>query len=121
MLPPLTRSLGLPDWTAGAIFSLSAAVWVVTAPYWGARSNVLGRRPVTAIGMFGFAASMALFALFSVAAVLGWIKGWMLVFVLLLFARTLFGVFGSATTPASQAYVADRTAPARRWEAQQAP
>ena len=27
VLPPLTRELGLPDWTAGAIFSLSAAIW----------------------------------------------------------------------------------------------
>src|SRR5690606_4207227 len=44
VLPPLTRELKLPDWTAGAIFSLSAAVWVVTAPYWGAKSNVWGRR-----------------------------------------------------------------------------
>ncbi len=109
VLPPLTRTLGLPDWTAGAIFSLSAAVWVVTAPYWGARSNHMGRRPVTAIGMFGFAASMLLFAVFSAAALMQWITGWALVFALLLFARTLFGVFGSATTPASQAYVADRT------------
>jgi MFS family permease len=116
VLPPLTRSLGLPDWTAGAIFSLSAAVWVVTAPYWGARSNVMGRRPVTAIGMFGFAASMALFALFSIGALMGWIKGWMLIFALLLFARTLFGVFGAATTPASQAYVADRTTREERTE-----
>ena len=44
VLPPLTRELSLPDWTAGAIFSLSAAIWVVTAPYWGAKSNVWGRR-----------------------------------------------------------------------------
>jgi MFS family permease len=116
VLPPLTRSLELPDWTAGAIFSLSAAVWVVTAPYWGARSNVMGRRPVTAIGMFGFAASMALFALFSIGALMGWIRGWMLIFLLLLFARTLFGIFGAATTPASQAYVADRTTREERTE-----
>jgi MFS family permease len=109
VLPPLTRELGLPDWTAGAIFSLSAAIWVVTAPYWGAQSNIWGRRPVTAIGMFGFAASMLFFALASVAALLGWITGWVLVFGLLLVARTLFGVFGSATNPAAQAYVADRT------------
>jgi MFS family permease len=109
VLPPLTRELKLPDWTAGAIFSLSAAIWVVTAPFWGAQSNTLGRRPVTAIGMFGFAASMLFFALTSVAALLGWISGWVLVFVLLLVARTLFGVFGSATNPAAQAYVADRT------------
>lgn len=109
VLPPLTRSIGLPDWTAGAIFSLSAAIWVVTAPFWGAKSNIWGRRRVTAIGMFGFAISMLLFALTAMAALLNWITGWFLIFVLLLFARTLFGVFGSATNPAAQAYVADRT------------
>lgn len=109
VLPPLTRALELPDWTAGAIFSLSAAVWVVTAPYWGRRSSQWGRRPVAAVGMFGFAASMFFFAAASMAALLGWISGWVLVFVLLLSARTLFGVFGSATNPAAQAYVADRT------------
>ena len=50
VLPPLTRELKLPDWTAGAIFSLSAAIWVVTAPYWGGKSNAWGRRRVAAIG-----------------------------------------------------------------------
>lgn len=109
VLPPLTRELKLPDWTAGAIFSLSAAVWVVTAPYWGAKSNQWGRRRVAAIGMLGFAASMFFFALVSLFALLGWISNWILIFVLLLVARTLFGVFGSATNPAAQAYVADRT------------
>jgi MFS family permease len=109
VLPPLTRELGLPDWTAGAIFSLSAAIWVVTAPYWGSKSNDWGRRKVAAIGMFGFAASMFFFALVSLFALVGWITDWVLVFILLLIARTLFGVFGSATNPAAQAYVADRT------------
>ncbi len=116
VLPPLTRELGLPDWTAGAIFSLSAAIWVVTAPYWGNRSNLWGRRKVAAIGMFGFAASMFFFALTSMAALLGWIDNWVLIFVLLLVARTLFGVFGSATNPAAQAYVADRTSREERMD-----
>lgn len=116
VLPPLTRELKLPDWTAGAIFSLSAAIWVVTAPYWGNRSNAWGRRKVAAIGMFGFAASMFLFALSAMAALLGWITDWVLVFVLLITARTLFGVFGSATNPAAQAYVADRTSREERMD-----
>ena len=109
VLPPLTRELGLPDWTAGAIFSLSAAVWVVTAPYWGAKSNIWGRRRVAAIGMIGFAASMFFFALVSFLALMNWLSDWLMIFILLLVARTLFGVFGSATNPAAQAYVADRT------------
>lgn len=116
VLPPLTRELKLPDWTAGAIFSLSAAVWVVTAPYWGAKSNQWGRRRVAAIGMLGFAASMFFFALISLFALLGWISNWILIFVLLLVARTLFGVFGSATNPAAQAYVADRTSREERMD-----
>lgn len=116
VLPPLTRELNLPDWTAGAIFSLSAAVWVVTAPYWGAKSNQWGRRRVAAIGMLGFAASMFFFALISLTALLGWITDWVLIFVLLLVARTLFGVFGSATNPAAQAYVADRTSREERMD-----
>ena len=109
VLPPLTRELGLPDWTGGAIFSLSAALWVVTAPYWGARSNEWGRRPVTALGMIGFALSMLLFGLVSAVALAGWIGNWVWVFGLLLAARALFGIFGSATNPAAQAYIADRT------------
>src|SRR6185436_15271725 len=86
-----------------------AGVWVITAPFWGGKSNTWGRRPVTAIGMAGFAISMLLFGAVSLMALLGWMSGWVLIFVLLLFARTLFGVFGSATNPAAQAYVADRT------------
>jgi len=116
VLPPLTRELKLPDWTAGAIFSLSAAIWVITAPYWGSKSNSWGRRKVAAIGMFGFAASMFFFALSAMAALLGWISDWVLIFVLLITARTLFGVFGSATNPAAQAYVADRTSRAERMD-----
>src|SRR5690606_8518985 len=85
------------------------AIWVVTAPYWGAKSNTWGRRRVAAIGMFGFAASMFFFALSAAAALVGWISGWVLIFVLLITAGTLFGVFGSSTNPAAQAYVADRT------------
>ena len=53
--------------------------------------------------MFGFAISMLLFGAVSLAALLGWMSGWVLIFVLLLTARTLFGVFGAATNPAPQA------------------
>lgn len=116
VLPPLTRELDLPDWTGGAIFSLSAAIWVVTAPFWGAKSNSWGRRRVAAIGMFGFAVSMFFFALTAMAALLGWITGWVLVFILLISARSLFGIFGSATNPAAQAYVADRTSREERMD-----
>ena len=59
---------------------------------------------------------MFFFALSAMAALLGWISGWVLIFVLLITARTLFGVFGSATNPAAQAYVADRTSREERMD-----
>ena len=76
----------------------------------------MGRRKVAAVGMVGFAASMFFFALISAFALVGWIGNWVLVFILLLTARSLFGIFGSATNPAAQAYVADRTSREERMD-----
>lgn len=114
VLPPLTRELALPDWTAGAIFSLSALCWSLSSPFWGKRSNRWGRRVTSAIGLAGFATSMTLFLVSAHAARSGWIEGAVLIFVCLALSRTIFGLVGSATTPSAQAYVADRTSPHER-------
>ena len=74
ILPPLSRDLGLPDWMAGAIFSLSTALWAITSSFWGRKSNDWGRRPVAALGMLGFSVSMLLFgtsAALAMAILLG--------------------------------------------------
>ncbi len=109
VLPPLTRELGFPDWTAGAIFSFSALLWAVVSPVWGRLSGEWGRRRIVAIGMFGFSISMALFGFFAWLGRMDVISYWPLLFVVLLLARSLFGLLGSGANPAAQAYVADRT------------
>ena len=109
ILPPLVRDLGLPDWMAGAIFSLSAAMWAICSSFWGRKSNEWGRRRVAALGMLGFSVSMLLFGTFAALAMAGYIKSALVVFVCLLCSRTLFGLVGSGTNPAAQADVADRT------------
>lgn len=114
VLPPLTRDLGLPDWMAGAIFSLSAAMWVLASPFWGRKSNIWGRRKVAALGLAGYSASMLLFGLSGLAALSGLVTIPFLIFASLLASRSLFGLIGSGTNPAAQAYVADRTDPANR-------
>ena len=116
VLPLLVRELAFPAWTAGAIFSLSALAWVLFSPFWGQMSNRYGRRPIAAMGMMGFAASMLLFGLAGTAGLVGLITSWPIVFVMLLSGRSLFGIFGSGTNPAAQAYVADRTDAANRTE-----
>ena len=58
VIPPLTRELALPDWMAGAIFSLSALCWSLTSPIWGKQSNRWGRRRIVSFGLAGFGTSM---------------------------------------------------------------
>ena len=114
VVPILTRELEMPDWTAGAIFSLSAAVWTFCSPFWGRKSSEWGRRPVIAIGMLGYCVSMGLLGLVASLALSGYIQGVALTLTGLLIARSLFGLIGSGTSPAAQAYVADRTSPEER-------
>ena len=80
VLPLLVRELAFPAWTAGAIFSLSALAWVLFSPFWGQMSNRYGRRPIAAMGMMGFAASMLLFGLAGTAGLVGLITSWPIVF-----------------------------------------
>lgn len=116
ILPPLSRDLGLPDWMAGAIFSLSAALWAITSSFWGRKSNDWGRRPVAALGMLGFSVSMLLFGTSAALAMAGYLQSSLVIFICLLASRTLFGLFGSGTNPAAQAYIADRTSRDKRTE-----
>ncbi|MFN7179908.1 MFS transporter [Hyphomonas sp.] len=114
VLPQLTREMAMPDWMAGAVFSLSALLWSLCSPFWGKRSNIWGRRRVAAAGMFGYAASMFLIWVTGSLALAGILTNLVAVFVCLALARSLFGAIGSATNPAAQAYVADRTSKAER-------
>lgn len=113
VLPPVARDLGLTEVQVGAIFSLSALLWVVTSPYWGRTSDVWGRKPIMLIGLCGFGTSTIGFAVFIWMGMQGMI-GLALLFPLLVGVRAIFGAFGSGTMPASQAYVADRTTRAER-------
>jgi MFS family permease len=113
ILPPLSRQLGLSAVQTTSIFSVSAAVWVVTAPYWGRMSDHWGRKPVMLMGLLAFALSFALFASVMLGGLHKWIPA-ALVFPLLIVTRSLYGTLGSGTSPAAQAYVADRTTPKER-------
>lgn len=108
LLPAITRQIGLPDTLAPAIFSLSALLWGITSPLWASESDKRGRKPLIALGLAGFALSMTLCGMVVFAGLHRWIAP-MTVFVTLLLCRALFGLVGSASNPASQAYVAERT------------
>lgn len=115
LLPPLARRMQLPDTSVGWIFSLSALIWVFASSFWGRMSDAKGRKPIIALGLAAYGVSMTLFGLVCVAGVNQWAPP-LAIFAGLMLARAIFGAVGSASSPAGQAYVADRTAPHERTE-----
>lgn len=115
LLPPLARRMGLPDTSVGWIFSLSALIWVFASSFWGRMSDRKGRKPIVALGLAAYAVSMTLFALICVVGINHWVAP-TIIFIGLLLARAIFGAVGSASSPAGQAYVADRTTQEERTE-----
>jgi len=113
VLPAIGRSIGIPDPMVAAIFSLSALLWAFSSPWWARASDRRGRKPLMIIGLTGFMMSMIACAL-VVAAGLYKLAPPMVIFVLFLFARALFGLFGAASNPATQAYLAEHTPPEQR-------
>jgi MFS family permease len=116
VLPAIGREVGIPDVLISSIFSLSALAWGVMSPVWARMSDKRGRKPMVILGMAGFAVSMLGFGFF----ILMGLKGLMVplaVFAGAALSRAIFGLVGSASNPAAQAYVADRTAPADRTNA----
>ncbi|HEY2710260.1 MAG TPA: MFS transporter [Caulobacteraceae bacterium] len=113
VLPAIGRSIGIPDPMVAAIFSLSAVLWAASSPFWARQSDIRGRKPMMLVGLAGFAISMTLCGL-VVSAGLAKLAAPMTIFAFFLVSRAIFGFFGAASNPATQAYVAERTSPAER-------
>ncbi|MDH2356771.1 MFS transporter [Bradyrhizobium sp. SSUT112] len=113
VLPSIGRSIGIADWMVTAIFSLSSLLWAVTSPFFARQSDLRGRKPLMIIGLAGFAVSMVLCGL-VVSAGLAHLTTPTIVFGCFLVCRAIYGLFGSATSPANQTYIAERTCPADR-------
>ena len=107
VLPPLTRELGLSTLQGGLILTCSAIMWVVFCPWWGRRSDELGRKRVIIIGLAGYGLGAVLFALFTQAGLDGVFSSATLVWLLLVGSRMIVGGMYAAASPAAQAYIAD--------------
>lgn len=113
VLPPIARRLGMGEFETTMMYSLSSFLWMATSPYWGRRSDTIGRKPVIMLGILSFAISTLIFALLVLVGLLHWLPLTYL-FPLLLLSRGIFGGVGSGLGSASQAYIADRTARTER-------
>lgn len=113
VLPPAGRELGFSELQVGTIFTVSAVLWMLGAPFWGNRSDEVGRRPLILLGLAAFSISMGGFAFVLHLGLSGYLA-LLPTFVFLVITRSIFGGFGSAGVPSAQAYIADRTAPHER-------
>jgi len=116
VLPAIGREIRMPDLLIALIFSLSAAIWTVSAPFWARQSDRRGRKALMQVGVAGFGVSMLLCAAIIYAGLNGLLAA-AATFILFAAARCIFGIFGSAANPAAQAYVAGRTSEAERTNA----
>lgn len=116
VLPALGRSLHAPDSAVAAVFSVSALLWVIAAPFWANRSDRHGRRAMVLVGIAGFTVSLGLCGLCLALGINGWL-GPVATFVAFVAGRVIYGTFGSAAPPAVQAIVAGRTSREERTQA----
>ena len=108
VLPAIGREIGIRDTLIAAIFTLSAVLWTISAPFWAKQSDHRGRKPMIMTGLIGFGVSMLGFALVVLAG-LNKLFVPMVIFAGAALTRAVFGLIGSASNPAAQAYVADRS------------
>ncbi len=113
VLPSIGRALKIDDIFIAMVFSLSAVMWTIFAPYWGRKADHMDRKRLTMIGVLGYFGSKLVLAIVVFAGLAGTI-GPMTTIIAFIIFRSLYGIFGSASPPAAQAYVADRTSAADR-------
>ena len=108
LVPPLARDLGLSVIQTSSIFAISALAWALTSAFWGRASDKYGRRNIAILGLIGYAVSLiALITPLFLAEKN--ILNITLLFPALVLGRLINGLLGSATRPATFAYMADIT------------
>lgn len=108
VMPTVGREIGISDFLIAGIFSLSALMWAISSPYWAGLSDRRGRKPLILVGLSGFVFSMMGCGLVVLAG-LDRMAAPFIVFLAFLVIRSSYGIFGSASATAAQAYVADHS------------
>lgn len=113
LVGPISRSLGLAEWQAGATVTGAGVGMVLCARPWGMASDRYGRRRVLLIGVFGFALAYALLCAVILSALTIQLPV-MLTFIALAVSRMIAGGFYAAVPAAGTALVADHVERADR-------
>jgi MFS family permease len=113
ILAPLGRELRLSEVQVGLLSTAYSLMQLLLSPYWGKRSERVGRKRTLLGGVLGFGAGFLAFGALAELGRFGLVSGASL-FALLVATRAATGIFSAATVPSAQAYMADITGPEQR-------
>ena len=105
ILAPLARTLGMQEWSVGAIISTAALMFTLFSRFWGPYAQKAGVKRVLAISMMGACIALGSFAAVAIAANRALIAGFWLVFGALATRGFLYGCSISGVMPAAQYYL----------------
>jgi MFS family permease len=108
IVAPMARSIGLTELQFGLAFSLANISLIFAGPFWGKKSDVIGRKPVFIVGLFGSALGTL-----AMAGTLGLglqgTTGLGMILGLIFASRFMYGLTASAIYPSASGYIADVT------------
>jgi MFS family permease len=108
IVAPMARSIGLTELQFGLTFSLANVTLIFAAPFWGRKSDTVGRKPVFIIGLFGSAVGTLFMAVTLQIGLTGAASTAVLI-AMIMFSRMVYGLTASAIYPSAAAYIADVT------------
>jgi MFS family permease len=108
IVAPIARSIGLSELQFGIAFSLANISLIFAGPFWGKKSDVIGRKPVFIVGLFGSALGTLAMAGTLNVGLTGTIST-MGLLGLIFASRFVYGLTASAIYPSASGYIADVT------------
>lgn len=107
-IPLLGISFQMKELAITSLTSLASLTYFLTAPYWGRRSDIVGRKPIIIIGLVGYALGTIAFNGVAHLGLAG-VFGGLILYFMMMATRVLLVMVMSSTQPAASAYVVDIT------------